>query len=267
MPRGHYDLLGVPASASTEEIKRAFRREIAKYHPDKVHHLGAEFQEIAAVRSAELTLAYKTLVDVEARAEYDAGHAPMAASSSAPASPSAPAPQSPQTSRPPPEAAPGPPPESGQKFSRDRAGVTDLVRKAAVVRFRQAIAAEFGRCDEVSAHGFEIACAPPRGPFWKKSPPRVLVRFVAQVDAGAVAETWAMAARAADAQRELCVFLIGPALAAVAELAGAISERRRSTPGGGKVVLIPLNTRTWLAHIPNDAPPVAKSLVARLKNG
>ena len=61
--KSHYELLGVAASASADEIKLAFRHEIAKYHPDKVHHLGREFQEIAAVRSAELTQAYKTLMD------------------------------------------------------------------------------------------------------------------------------------------------------------------------------------------------------------
>src|SRR6188508_2445706 len=65
-------MLDVPASASVDEIKRAFRREIAKYHPDKVQHLGREFQEIAAIKAAELTQAYKTLTDETLRAEYDA---------------------------------------------------------------------------------------------------------------------------------------------------------------------------------------------------
>ena len=33
--------------APADEIKKAFRREIARYHPDKVQHLGQEFQEMA----------------------------------------------------------------------------------------------------------------------------------------------------------------------------------------------------------------------------
>ena len=36
----HYDLLGIDSAASVDEIRRAFRREIAKYHPDKVQHSG-----------------------------------------------------------------------------------------------------------------------------------------------------------------------------------------------------------------------------------
>ena len=68
----HYELLEIAADAPADEIKRAFRREIAKYHPDKVQHLGKEFQEIAAVKAAELTQAYTTLTDAALRAEYDA---------------------------------------------------------------------------------------------------------------------------------------------------------------------------------------------------
>src|SRR5918993_3865607 len=67
----HYELIGVEASADLETIKKAFRKEIARYHPDKVTHLGAEFQEMAAVRAAELTAAYKILSDPQARADYD----------------------------------------------------------------------------------------------------------------------------------------------------------------------------------------------------
>ena len=71
MSKTYYDLLELAPSAPVDEIKRAFRREIAKYHPDKVQHLGKEFQEIAAVRAAELTEAYKILSDDTLRAEYD----------------------------------------------------------------------------------------------------------------------------------------------------------------------------------------------------
>ena len=43
-------------SAPADEIKRAFRREIAKYHPDKVQHLGREFQDIAAEKTGDVEL-------------------------------------------------------------------------------------------------------------------------------------------------------------------------------------------------------------------
>ena len=48
----YYEMLDVVPTAPADEIKRAFRREIAKYHPDKVQHLGREFQEIAAAKAA-----------------------------------------------------------------------------------------------------------------------------------------------------------------------------------------------------------------------
>ena len=271
--KSHYELLGVAASASADEIKLAFRHEIAKYHPDKVHHLGREFQEIAAVRSAELTQAYKTLMDPAARAEHDAGLAsrggtPFAPPPAGAAEPMTP-PSTPAARTPEPEPERAPSPQGGEPFARDRAGVTDLVRKAAVIRFRQAVQAEFGHCDEAPVQGFEFACAPSKGRFFGKIPPRLLARFVENVDAAAVADAAALASRVRrDDRRDICVFVMGPAVASVTELAHAVAEeRRRPAPGGMKLVLIPINTRSWLAHIPHDAPPAVKALMTRLKQG
>ena len=50
-----YQLLEISPTATGDEIKRAFRIQIARYHPDKVQHLGQEFQAMAAERAAELT--------------------------------------------------------------------------------------------------------------------------------------------------------------------------------------------------------------------
>ena len=138
------------------------------------------------------------------------------------------------------------------------------------MRFRQALDKEFGQCEESPVQGFDVACVPPKGGFLSRSvPPRMLGRFVAQVDATSVQESWAMASRMKkDDQRDLCVFLMGPAVAPAGELGRAIAEQRRKPmPAGGKLVMVPVNTRTWSAHIPNDAPPVVKALITRLQSG
>jgi len=56
-----YRVLGVPRSASPEEIKQAFKQLANKYHPDKVHHLGTEFKELAEKRFKEIQEAYQAL--------------------------------------------------------------------------------------------------------------------------------------------------------------------------------------------------------------
>jgi curved DNA-binding protein len=58
----YYDVLGVPRTATADEIKRAYRRLASQHHPDKGGDT-ARFQEIEA--------AYRTLGDAEKRAEYD----------------------------------------------------------------------------------------------------------------------------------------------------------------------------------------------------
>ncbi|MCE5244100.1 MAG: DnaJ domain-containing protein [Desulfobacteraceae bacterium] len=54
-------MLGVERSASLEEIKRAYREQANRYHPDKVSHLGEEFQEMAKRKFQEIQWAYEKL--------------------------------------------------------------------------------------------------------------------------------------------------------------------------------------------------------------
>ncbi len=271
----YYELLELDPTATLEDIKRNFRREIAKYHPDKVQHLGQEFQEIAASKAAELTQAYKTLNDQARRAEYDEslregdqGHGPsQSGRESAAARPAAPASNQPHARVRSGGAAVESTPQSSV-FQQDRAGASDLIFKAAVMRFRQALQSEFGSFEEPRVEPFQIACIP-KPPFWKlKLPPRVLGRFVPQVDAGAVGESWAAASRMKkDSQRDLIVFVMGSAVAPAGELATAIAEQRnKPMAAGGKLTLVPVNTRSWGAHVPNDAPAVVKTLLERLKS-
>jgi DnaJ-class molecular chaperone len=68
--RDYYEILGVPRSASTEDIKKAYRRLARKYHPDV--NKAAD----AAARFAEAHEAYEVLSDKEKRKQYDYfGHA------------------------------------------------------------------------------------------------------------------------------------------------------------------------------------------------
>lgn len=266
----YYELLEVAADAPADEIKRAFRREIAKYHPDKVSHLGKEFQEIAANKAAELTQAYTTLSDASLRAEYDAllaegGPAHAAAAQAAGAARPAAQPEPARAYSP-----PTPPPAAlrGQQFASEQQGISDFLKRATVARFKRSLGGEFGKYEEVGLQGFDVAVIP-TPPFWSlKLPPRVLGRFVATVDRRSVAETWGLAVKMKkDSQRDLCVFLMGPSLAPAGELAAAIAEQRRKPmPAGGKLVLIPVNTTTWSAHVPTDAPNVVKSLLTRLQS-
>lgn len=63
MSKNYYDVLGVGKSASKEEIKKAFYKLAAKYHPDKKGGDEAKFKEVNE--------AYQTLSDDKKRKEYD----------------------------------------------------------------------------------------------------------------------------------------------------------------------------------------------------
>ena len=56
-----FKILGVEPGASSDEIKAAYRRAVAKYHPDKVTHLGKEFQDLAHRKLVAIQRAYETL--------------------------------------------------------------------------------------------------------------------------------------------------------------------------------------------------------------
>lgn len=253
----YYALLDVPATAPPEEIKRAFRQQIALYHPDKVQHLGKEFQTMAAERAAALTEAYRVLSHDEHRAEYDRSLAAPAiptTANGATAPPPAPVDEH--------EAAV--PPRSTQ-FEEDRARRDAFVRRATMSRFQQALDAVAVDYQRGAAVGFDVACMPPGKLFGRNKNPRLLARFVPAVDAPAVAEAWSRAAQWTGSD-DACVFLLGSSLAPAGELARVIAEQRRKH-SQAKLTMIPVDARDWQAHMPVDAPPIAKLLLVRLRSG
>lgn len=60
-PSDPYEVLQIPRGASREEIKAAYKNLAGKYHPDKVLHLGKEFQSLAEKRFKEIQEAYHKL--------------------------------------------------------------------------------------------------------------------------------------------------------------------------------------------------------------
>ena len=65
----HYDVLGVPPSASADQIREAFRRLAREHHPDRAVASGRVGGEASM---AEINEAYRVLNDPARRAVYDA---------------------------------------------------------------------------------------------------------------------------------------------------------------------------------------------------
>src|SRR5947208_15928630 len=65
-PADYYAILGVPASASQDEIKKQYRKLAAKNHPDKNPN-----DPKAADTFKSISEAYQTLGDAEKRKQYD----------------------------------------------------------------------------------------------------------------------------------------------------------------------------------------------------
>ena len=60
-PRAPHEVLGVAPNANRIEIKKAYRKLVGMYHPDKFAHLGPEFEETARHRTREIIEAYERM--------------------------------------------------------------------------------------------------------------------------------------------------------------------------------------------------------------
>jgi hypothetical protein len=57
-----YEILGIDQGASKAQIKTAYKKLVARYHPDKVQYLGKEFQELAHKKFVAIQKAYDILM-------------------------------------------------------------------------------------------------------------------------------------------------------------------------------------------------------------
>ena len=258
----HYSILSVEATASADDIKKAFRREIARYHPDKVQHLGKEFQDLAVGIAAELTEAYRVLMDPALRAEYDTGLAPgqqdptgLRGTMSPPES------QNRQTAAPPHP----PPPERSPSSKAPRAAGFDVVRRATLARLTRAVGA-VGEAQASPAPGFDAAyLIRPRKGLFKKTEPgvRLLIKVVPEIDTASVAECWPLALRAGVPETTPTLMMIGPSVAPARELSVAVTEQRRRARGAGPL-LVPVDVRDWEALFPPETPESVRAIVKHL---
>ena len=60
-PSNAYKILEVDMNASDDEIKKAYRKMAVKFHPDKVSHLGEEYQTAAKEKFQKVNQAYEDI--------------------------------------------------------------------------------------------------------------------------------------------------------------------------------------------------------------
>ena len=268
--------MSVEPNADADTIKKAFRREIARYHPDKVLHLGPEFQEMAATRAAELTVAYKTLGDPVMREQYDASVAgfelpptiahdtPHPATSPGVAKPNAQPPVEPDEQTP-------PDPSGRRMFETERAGRDQILRRAIAARVRSVVESLYGAVETRVVRGFDAALVPLAKPrFLGSHPPRVLVKVNELVDVAAVTEAWTAAARSRvhTGKSAVVVLLFGRHLSPPRELLKAMetaSRQRRTPDGPGELVVAVLNTGDWTCHAQDGLSANVRKLIDKIR--
>jgi hypothetical protein len=265
----HYELLAVESNAPLDEIKRAFRREIARYHPDKVQHLGSEFQQIAATRAAQLTEAYRVLMDEDGRRQYDQSLSePVRATAATPDRHHSAVASGTVNSHP--VAPQDPLPLPDRRFQQERATTTDFVKRVGASRVNEAVRAVAPGAVMVSLSGFDGAydIKGKSGLFRRAEPTvRLLIRFVPHVDRDSIVTSWPLAIKASKDAEVLCLILLGAAgVAASKELGGAVAEQRRKTRSLAPIV-IPVDVRDWEALFPPETPVCCRAIVQWLRDG
>jgi hypothetical protein len=228
-------------------IKAAFREQIARYHPDKVVHLGQEFQDLAAQRTAELTAAYKTLMNPALRVQYDATLAAVQQGGRDSIGPTTP-----------------------PRFAAERAGGDDIVQRALVGRVRNIVIDLYGAVESPRIRGFDVALVPSASPPLMRSPfPRVFVRLRDMVDGAQVRDACVEAARAGlhVPGSPINVLLFGKRLGDEPQILAACEKLRSEHPADvpEKTYVVVIDSADWRAIVASDAPPALRRLIDRLR--
>ncbi|MFN0292838.1 J domain-containing protein [Pedobacter helvus] len=66
MTGNYYDILGISQTATSDEVKKAYRKLSLKFHPDK-----NEGDEYFSQMFKQINIAYNVLIDTEKRKDYD----------------------------------------------------------------------------------------------------------------------------------------------------------------------------------------------------
>jgi hypothetical protein len=272
----HYEILGLEPTADADAIKKAFRREIARYHPDKVIHLGAEFQEMAATRAAELTVAYKTLTDPALREEYDAS---VAAGVPPPHVPETPRPNpvgdAARSQTPPPSLddirRETPPPTGGSgRFASERADRDVILKRAITARIRGIVEALYGKLELPAVRGFDLAMVPIAKPrFIGAPPPRVLVRVLDEVDGAEIADAHAAASRARvhSGKSPVAVLLFARRMAPQQEISKAheaLARQRKAPDAPDEVAVVAVDIADWTCRLPPNSSAAVHKLTDQI---
>ena len=61
LKRRYLSILGLDTTATKEELKKAYRKSIAEYHPDKVANLGEDIKRLADSKTKAINNAYDYL--------------------------------------------------------------------------------------------------------------------------------------------------------------------------------------------------------------
>jgi DnaJ like chaperone protein len=60
-PHTAYKILEISPNATDEEVKKAYRTMAKKFHPDRLSHLGEEYQKAAKEKFQEIANAYEKI--------------------------------------------------------------------------------------------------------------------------------------------------------------------------------------------------------------